>query len=448
MTTKSGSELTQKRDLYKRPVELLQNLIRFDTTNPPGNEIECIRYIEGLLKSVGLETQIIAKHRNRPNLIARLPGRGNASPLLLYGHIDVVTTTTQDWKHPPFEARIVDHYLWGRGALDMKGGVAMMLSAFLRAKAENLKCEGDMVLAILSDEEAGSHVGAKYLVEKHPQCFEGIRYGIGEFGGFPSYIGGHKFYPIQVGEKQLCSMKVVIQGPAGHGSVPMRGGAMGKLGQLLSQLNRKRLPVHITPIVRQMITEMGTALSFPENKILPQLLNPKLTVPLLSALGEKGRMLEPMFHNTVNATIVHGGEVLNVIPSEITLGLDGRLLPGFTPDDMKKELRQIVGKKVEFEVVRHDPGPSDVNMGLFATLAKVLKNADPDATPVPMLLPGVTDSRFFSKLGIQSYGFLPMNLPQGFDFFRTIHAANERIPVEAVDFGSDAIFEVLKQYHG
>jgi acetylornithine deacetylase/succinyl-diaminopimelate desuccinylase-like protein len=167
----------------QNPVELLQKLIQFDTTNPPGNESECIGFINQLLTQAGIETKILAKSQQRPNLIARLPGQGHTSPLLLYGHVDVVTTENQDWKHPPFEAKIADGFICGRGALDMKGGIAMMLAAVLRSKAEGLNPAGDIILVILCDEEAGGEYGAKYLVENHSEQFAGIRYAIGEFGG-------------------------------------------------------------------------------------------------------------------------------------------------------------------------------------------------------------------------------------------------------------------------
>lgn len=152
--------------IYQRPQELLQRLIQFDTTNPPGNEAECISYINRLLTDAGIETTILARTRERPNLIARLHGQGNSSPLLLYGHVDVVTTENQKWQHPPFEGKVVDGFVWGRGALDMKGGVAMMLAAVIRAKTEGLRLPGDVVLAIVSDEETGGTFGSKYLVEK------------------------------------------------------------------------------------------------------------------------------------------------------------------------------------------------------------------------------------------------------------------------------------------
>ena len=180
---------TSQPQTYARPVEILQKLIQFNTTNPPGDEAECIAYIRGLLSDAGIESTILAKTANRPNLIARIKGAGKAKPILLYGHVDVVTTENQKWEHPTFEGKLVDGVVWGRGALDMKGGVAMMLAAFLRVKAEGLQPAGDILLAIVSDEEAGGDFGAKFLVEEHPALFKDIRYAIGEFGGFALQIG-------------------------------------------------------------------------------------------------------------------------------------------------------------------------------------------------------------------------------------------------------------------
>ena len=188
--------------IYKRPDELLQNLIRFDTTNPPGNEAACVAYIAELCHSLGIRTQTFAKDANRPNLLARIAGAGRAAPLLLYGHVDVVSTANQDWSHPPFSGAIADGMIWGRGALDMKGGVAMMTAAFLRAKAEGVELPGDVILCILSDEEADGDNGAAFMVENHAELFADVKYAIGEFGGFPTYIGGKKFFAIQTAEKE------------------------------------------------------------------------------------------------------------------------------------------------------------------------------------------------------------------------------------------------------
>jgi acetylornithine deacetylase/succinyl-diaminopimelate desuccinylase-like protein len=440
--------ITNNDPIHTRPIELLQNLIRFDTTNPPGNEIDCVNYIHRLLTDAGVDTWIFAKDPNRPNLIARLPGKGAASPLLLYGHVDVVTTEGQDWTHPPFGGEIHDGYIWGRGALDMKSGAAMMLAAVLRAKAEGRSLPGDIVLAILCDEEAGGVYGAMYMVDEHPDQFEGVKYALGEFGGASFYIAGKTFYPIQVAEKQICWMRGTIRGPGGHGSRPMRGGAMAKLGRVLQRLDESRLPVHITPAARQMFEIVSSSLPLMPGFVLRQLLNPMLTDSVLKLMGEHKLNFEPLFHNTVNATIVRGGEKINVIPSKIVFEMDGRLLPGFTPEDMIAELSPILGDAVELEIVWYDPGPSEPDMGMFKILADVLQEADPGGIALPMLLPAVTDARLFSRLGIQTYGFTPMKLSEDFKFFDLAHAADERLPVEVMDFGTNAIYSVLQRFGG
>lgn len=441
----------KKEDLfhtYQNPVELLQKLIRFDTTNPPGNESGCIAFVNHLLIQAGITTKILAKSPDRPNLIARLPGQGTAAPLLLYGHIDVVTTENQQWCHPPFEGKLVDEFIYGRGALDMKGGVTMMLAALLRAKAENIRPPGDIILAIVCDEEAFGDYGAKFLVENHPEEFDGIRYAIGEFGGFTVFVGNRRFYPIQISEKQLCCLKATFRGPGGHGSLPVRGGAMAKLSRFLQRLDKRRLPVHITPPARLMINAMASSLGGISYLILYQLLNPRLTDCMLNLLGESVNLFDPLLHNTVSPTILHASNKINVIPSEVSVELDCRLLPGFQPDDLIGELLKIVEDTLDIDVIRFDPspGPSVPDMGLFDTLAGILKEADPNGNPVPMLLSAVTDGRFFSRLGIQTYGYLPMLLPKSFSFIQTIHAADERIPINAVEFGTNAIYQALQRF--
>ena len=424
----------------------LQELIRFNTTNPPGNEAACVTYICSLLTQAGVEPLLLAKSPGRPNLIARLPGQGKAPPLLLYGHLDVVTTAAQEWRHSPFEGKLIDGYVWGRGALDMKGGVVMLLEAFLRAKAEGMRPAGDVLLALVSDEEAGGFFGARYLVEEHPDLFQGIRYAIGEFGGFSFFVGGRRFYPVMVAEKQVCRLRATIRGSGGHGSLHGRGGAMARLGSLLLNLDRRQMPVHVTPVVRMMVEGLKSNLPFPTGMVLGQLLNPRLTKRVLRLLGSRGQAFHPLFHHTVNATMVQGGEKVNVMPSEIFVDMDGRLLPGFAPEDMLAEVRQIIGADLDLEVSRYDPGPAEPDMGLFPVLCEILRSADSSSVPIPMLLPGATDGRLFARLGIQTYGFLPMPLPAGFNFIETIHGSDERIPVEALGFGAEAIYRVICRF--
>ena len=432
---------------YTRPDDLLRDLIRFDTTNPPGAEADCIAYIRDVLAAAGISSTILARDPARPNLVARLAGRGEAPPLLLYGHVDVVTTAGQTWSHPPFAGDVADGAIWGRGALDMKGGVAMMLAAFLRAAAEHDPLPGDVIFAALADEENWGDYGARYLVTEHPDLFQGVRYALGEIGGFTIYVGSQRFYPIMVAEKQGVAITATVRGPGGHGSLPMRGGAMAKLGQLLQRLDQRRLPPHIPSVTRMMIEGMADALPAQLGDLLRPLLDPARTDATLDLLGAQGALFDPLLHNTVNATVVRGGSKENVIPSEITVQLDGRMLPGYTPDEMLAELRDLAGDVAEFSAGRSDLTPSaEPDMGLFQTLATALREADPEGTPIPLLLSGVTDGRHLARLGIQTYGFLPMRLSPDFPMIQLIHAADERIPVDAVHFGAEAIYQVLRRF--
>lgn len=428
---------------YENPAQLLQTLIRFNTTNPPGDEIECIKYIYDLLKDAGFDPILRGKVPNRQNLIVRLPGKGEAPPLLMYGHADVVSTENQDWQHPPFAGIIDDGHVWGRGALDMKGGLVMMLCALLRAKDEGLVPPGDIIFAVVSDEENGGVYGAKYLTEEHPELFAGVNYAVSELGGFTLYLGDQRFYPIMISEKQRCSFRLKITGQGGHGSLPIKGGAMAKLGKILQNIDTKPLPVHITPPVKMTIEGLAKSMPFPASQVFNMMLKPRLTNNVLGLLGDKANFFDPLLHNTVSATIVRGGDMINVIPNEIFLDLDGRMLPGIDKDVMISEVRTLVGEDTEIEVTYFSPGPKEVNMGLFSRLSDILKEGDPLAIPIPFVGIGVSDARFFCHLGIQTYGFTPMILPKGIDFTRLIHGANERIPLEALDFGVAAMYKLV-----
>jgi acetylornithine deacetylase/succinyl-diaminopimelate desuccinylase-like protein len=428
------------------PAELLQQLIRFDTTNPPGDEAECVAFVRGVLEDAGCETQTYARDPARPNLVARVHGAGKSPPVLIQGHVDVVTTSGQDWQRPPFGGDIADGEVWGRGAIDMKGPMAMYISAFVRAARGELELPADVILVVLADEENGGDYGAKFLVEEHPELFEGVKYALGEAGGVSRTIAGHRFYPIQVAEKQICWLKGAVRGPGGHGAMIHRGGTMAQLGRLLTDLDRKRMPIHVTPIVRTMIETIAGRLNRPKRDLVLQLLRPAVADRVLPRLGEDARTIEGLLRNTLNATIVHGGQKVNVVPARIELELDGRLLPGFTPDDLIAEAHALVGDDIELELVRHDAGPAEPDYTHFDMLGAVLRELDPEGIPMPLLQGGVTDARFFSQLGIQTYGFMPMRLADDFPLLRLVHAADERIPVDALEFGTEAVSRALQRF--
>ena len=426
---------------------MLQDLIRFDTTNPPGHETECIEYIGCLLNCVGIEYQIFAKEESRPNLYARITGQGEGKPLMLYGHVDVVTTASQQWDRDPFGGELVDGYIWGRGAVDMKGGVAMMLSAFLQVKAGGLQLPFDLIFVALSDEEVGGAMGAKFMVEEHPELFEGVEHAIGEFGAFKLDIGGVEFYPIQVAEKEGCGLKITVKGPAGHGSIVQQGGAMGKAGELLSAQDKYLLPVHITDSVRLMFERMAKELPAYQRILLRLTMIPALNAWAINLLGEEWQKFKPLFRNTINVTLIKGGNAVNVLPSEISMNADVRILPGYNSDDVISEIKRHYSGDAEFEVVYSSPNPaSKPDMGLFDILEKELKNRHPSAKAIPFFMAGVTDARFFNRLGIQTYGFTPMTLPYGLSYTDLIHAPNERVLAASIDEGAEIIFNVINEF--
>jgi acetylornithine deacetylase/succinyl-diaminopimelate desuccinylase-like protein len=421
-------------------VALLQELIRFDTTNPPGNEEACVAHVESLLHAQGIETERYERTPGRPNLVARHAGRKDCPPLLLYGHVDVVTTAGQRWTHPPFGGEIVDGMVWGRGALDMKGGVAMCVRAFLDAVAADV--DTPLVLLILSDEENGGDQGAMFIADEHPDVLGGAKHALGEFGGASQLLGGTRFYPIQVGEKQICWLRMTVRGNGGHGAMGVTGSAAARLGEVLQTLETRQLPIHLTPVVEEWFGTIAERL--PQ---LRGLLDPATADETIAALGDRGRILGRVIRNTVSPTIIRGGDKINVIPSAVEVELDGRILPGQTPDDLIRELHDLLGSDdIELELVRHDPGPPDADLSQLDLLKRVLTELDPDGVPVPMLQAGVTDARHLARAGVQSYGFLPLRLPDDFEITPLIHNADERVPAEALQFGVDAIARVIAGY--
>ena len=432
--------------LHADPTSLLRQLVRFDTTNPPGNERACIEWVQGLLAAYGIQSRLYARDPARPNLVARIAG-GGEPPLLLYGHVDVVTTAGQPWSRNPFAADLIDGVVWGRGCLDMKGGDAMMIAAFLRAAFEKTALPGDVILCLLSDEEAGADFGAKFMVEEHPEVFAGVRFALGEFGGYREAMFGQTFYPIQVSEKTVVRLSGRLRGPGGHGAMIHRGGIMARLGRVLGRLDQNRLPVNITPAAAAMIEAVANSLTGPERAQVLALLDPERADAALDRMGPRGDVFDCVLHDTVNVTVINAGEKFNVVPSTVELNFDARILPSSSPAKLVADLQDLLGDDVEFDPPRAMSDPlGQPDLRLLPLLEQVLKEHDPEARPLPMLMVGATDGREFSRIGIQSYGFLPMNLPADIEIFRLIHAADERVPAECLQFGTDCIFDVLNRF--
>lgn len=425
------------------PVDVLRSLIRFDTSNPPGNEAACVDFVRDLLEDAGCETSTYAADPARPNLVARLRGRDDSAPVLLQGHVDVASTTGQAWTRPPFDGLVEDGFVWGRGALDMKGGLAMMIAAVVRAKLEHTSLAHDVVFAVLSDEESGGALGARFLVDERPDLFRGVRYGIGEFGGFSMSIGGRRFYPIQVAEKRACTLRATVAGAGGHGAFVSRRGTMARLSRLLADVDRSQPPIRLTSSVRRLLETMAAELPPAERAAACGLLDGAVTDGALRPFGVYTRLFEAMVRNTMSATVVRAGEQFNVVPGRAQVVLDGRVLPGCSTDEFLDEAAAVVGADVEIEVVRDDldGGPPDLTQ--FDVLADVIRELDPEGIPVPFVQVGGTDGRHFARLGIQTYGFVPLRLPEDFNFLALVHAADERVPVQAIRFGAEALFRAL-----
>lgn len=439
------------RELAGTPLnaaEVLQQLIRFDTTNPPGDERDCILHVRELLEQSGIHGRLFGRTEARPNLLARLPGRGTAPPLLLHGHVDVVSTAGQQWSVPPFAGVNKEGHIWGRGALDMKGGVSAFVTALAQLVDRGIQPAGDVILAVLSDEEAGSAEGARYMVTEHPELFAGVRYCIGEGGGLSFQVGERRVFPVMVADKTVCWLRGRVRGPGGHASMPIRGSAVARLGELIAFLDAGWLPTHVTEPARLMMDALAAGLDEPLAARFADLLDAERADAVLDTLGPLGRELGPLLHNTAAVTSIRCGEKVNVIPSEVEFEIDGRLLPGFTYDDLLAELLPGGLEGWEFEPINYDPAPQKLDMGLYPLCRQVLEELDPGALVVPAMITGFTDGAQFLKLGIQQYGFIPFQLPPGFHYQTTLHAADERIPVRALEFAVESLVKLLTRYEG
>jgi acetylornithine deacetylase/succinyl-diaminopimelate desuccinylase-like protein len=429
--------------------ELAQQLIRFDTTSPGGHERDLIDWLAPRLEAARLDVRVLARDPDRPNIVARLHGRGEAPPLLLHGHVDVVPVTGQKWSVDPFAGVIDDGVLWGRGALDMKGGMAMLVTAVLRS-AQGPPPPGDLILCVLSDEERGGAFGASFLVGEHAELFDGVRHAIGEFGGFSFPMIGKRVYPIQVAEKQRAVVRLLAEGAAGHGALGGPGSAVTALAQSTRRIGKTGLPVHITPVAGRMLEEMADAVGSPLGSVVRALSKKSISGTVLRTLGDRAEAIGPMLRNTATVTHLAAGhrDAINVVPAMAEANLDCRVLPGYGPDELLSELRPLLAPGVRAEIVLFEQADPTVDWSLYPLLAKLLGDADPTGHPVPMLLAGVTDGRHFSRLGIQHHGFLPMQLPPDLRFQSLLHAADERVPVAALDFGTEILTRLLGSYPG
>ena len=426
---------------------ILRDLLRIDTTNPPGNEEAACRYIAGLLETEGIEHEVMVVAPGRANLVARIPGRGDADPVLLATHLDVVGADAEEWTHPPFAAELADGYIWGRGAIDMKNMAAMELAFVLTLQRHHAgEAASDVVFAAVADEEAGCEMGSLWLVRHHPERVR-ARYAFGEVGGFTVHIGESRICPVEVAEKGVCWLRVRARGQAGHGSLPGGVSAIARIGEAAARLAAQPLPLRVTPVVRHFVETVAAQQPFPRGFVLRQMLRPAWSDLVLKRVipdPEQARIFSVLLHDTATPTVMSAGEKVNVIPGVAEMELDGRTLPGQSADDLVREVREVIGDDLEIEVTRSMP-PVDgaVDDPVLAVIQEVLDELDPGLLAVANLLPGFTDAKAWSILGCRSIGFSPVRLGPEDSFSALFHGVDERIPVEGFRFGVRALAEVV-----
>ncbi len=428
-------------------LEHFKALLRIDTTNPPGNEHLAASYIAKLLEKEGLKYQVLESQPGRASVVARLKGNGNKKPLLLNGHLDVVPADPDHWDHPPFEAVEADGCIWGRGAIDMKNMVTMGLMTLLLLKRSGVELERDVIFAGVADEEAGSRHGAVFLVEKYPELVT-AEYVLNEVGGHTLYMGDTRFYPVQVSEKGICWFELTATGEPGHGSMPHPNNPVVRLARAIQALGTVRLPAHHTPVVENFLRQLAAGAKFPQNKLLPMLLQPQVAKALLAAL-EKQNIdqaigLNAMLRNTASPTVLEAGKKVNVIPSRASARIDGRIIPGQTLDQFLEEIRRVVGPDINIDVFEHHDGTvfSD-KTPLYDAICSTLKQHDPEGVAVPYMIPGFTDSFAYGRLGATCYGFSPVKLGPELNFTRMYHGHNERIPIDGFLWGLRALYDLV-----
>lgn len=421
-------------------VAICRDLIRIDTTNPgdhsgPG-ERKAAEHVAGLLSEVGLSPDVFESHPKRTSLVARIEGQDRTRPaLLIHGHLDVVPANASDWRQHPFGGEIVDGCVWGRGAVDMKDMDAIMLAVTRQRLREGRKPARDVVLAFTADEEAGGNWGARYLVEQHPEYFEGVTEAIGEVGGFSVSVGDQRVYAVQTAEKGLAWMRLTANGTAGHGSMIHPDNAVTALAEALARVGRHQWPTQLPEATRAFLETVS--------ELLGTEFDPDDPASIIGKLGGMSKMIGATTQHTANPTMLSAGYKVNVIPQTATGQLDGRYLPG-RADEFFAEIDRLLGSAVTREFVHHDIAlETSADGDLWDAMSAALSAEDPDAIVAPYCLSAGTDAKWFAKLGIRCFGFSPLRLPPDLDFPGMFHGIDERVPLDALQFGVRVLDRLL-----
>ncbi|MET0450237.1 MAG: M20/M25/M40 family metallo-hydrolase [Mycobacterium sp.] len=433
-------------------VDLVSALIRFDTSNTgeldtTRGERECADWVAQQLQDVGYETEYVESGApGRGNVFARLrgadPGRG---ALLIHGHLDVVPAEAADWSVHPFSGAVEDGYVWGRGAIDMKNMIGMMIAVARHLKRAGIVPPRDLVFAFVADEEAGGKYGCGWLVENRPDLFAGITEAIGEVGGFsltvPHRDGGDKrLYLIETAEKGMRWMRLSARGRAGHGSFVHddKDNAVTTLAGAVDRLGRHDFPIVLTDTVAQFLAAVGEETGHAFDPHSPDLDG------TIAKLGPIGRIIGATLRDSANPTMLKAGYKANVIPATAEAIVDCRVLPGHLAE-FEATVDELIGPNVTREWVTELPAYETTFDGdLVDAMNASLLSVDPDARIVPYMLSGGTDAKHFARLDIRCFGFIPLRLPPDLDFAALFHGVDERVPVESLTFGTEVLMHFLQ----
>lgn len=430
----------------------LQDLIRIDTTNPPGNETAAAHYIADVLQGEGYETQITESAPGRGNVTTRLAGRSGEVALLLLGHTDVVAVDAEFWTRPPFSGDCVDGFIWGRGALDMKNMVAAELMVMLLLRRQGASPDGDILYAATADEEAGKgDHGPGWLLDHFPEQIEAPVI-LTEGGGHDVTIGSQRFTTCQVGQKGICRLRVTASGRPGHGSVPHGDNAVAALCAALGPLATTDLPLHPSEAMRGFLE--GVAQGQPPEMAadLLAVLDPVESDAALQRLpiDEDTRLQwRSLLRNTASLTMARAGSKINVIPAEASAWIDGRLAPGQTQESFLTELRAVIGDELDIEVDQYSPPvETPTEGGLYDVIVETMAEHDPDAPVLPSLSTGGTDAKHIvpRRPATQVYGFMPYRQQEGLEEMQLIHGHDERTSVDELLFATRVLYDIVTRY--
>jgi acetylornithine deacetylase/succinyl-diaminopimelate desuccinylase-like protein len=451
-------------DAIAECVQHLRALIRIPSVNPPGQsdgaagrdstggETAAAAYCAEVLTSAGIAAEVL-EVAGRGSCFARMPAGvpDPEPPLILLSHLDVVPVDAESWSHDPFGAELADGEVWGRGAVDMKNMVALELSVMLALQRSAATLRRDVIFAALADEEAGGAFGALHWVKERPDLFadaagQPAAAAVNEVGGYSVTVGGRRAYTIQVAEKGIIWTRVRATGTPSHGSMPSPDNAAIKLAAAVSRLAAAPRPARPIPVVRRFFDGLGlgdvaTLAEAGHEAEAAALLEQRVDDAVLR------RSLNAMLRDTVTPNVIHVGKKVNVVPGSGEAEVDVRTLPGTDQAAFLAGLQEVAGPDVVVESVHTMPPvecPPDAE--IVRLMEEALLRADPDATPLPMMITPGTDAKAMSLLGIPTYGFAPLRLDADMPFLSLFHANDERIPVSALRFGLPVLHEVVRRF--